>query len=372
MTGVYIHIPFCASRCVYCGFYSTTGVAWRDRYVGALCREMAMRQIADGVSTIYIGGGTPSQLTPSQLRDLFRGITEAYGAVGDDVEVTMECNPDDVTPAFVEVLRDLPVNRVSMGAQTFDEQRLRFLRRRHTAEEVYRAVDNLRGAGIENISIDLIFGFPNETLEDWEQDLTRAIAIGATHLSAYSLAYEEGTPLYNMLQSGKVSEIDEEVSLAMYDRLIDRLAEAGYEHYEISNFAQPGYRSRHNSSYWHEVPYLGIGAAAHSYNLRQRSWNVSDVQTYVRAIEAGKLPSEVETLDLTTRYDDLVTTALRTREGIDLSHVRRDYGDTYYQYLLKTAEPLVQRGLVTIDNTHLALTRKGLFISDDVMSDFIL
>lgn len=371
MTGIYLHIPFCASRCVYCGFYSTTETDLRDRYVNALRKEMAMRPMANGVSTIYLGGGTPSCLSPSQLRSLFDGIAQAYGEWDDGVEVTMECNPDDVTPGFVEALAGLPVNRVSMGAQTFDEERLRFLRRRHASADVYRAVELLRARNIGNISIDLMFGFPGETLADWERDLDRAIAIDVPHVSAYSLAYEEGTPLYRMRERGMVKEIDEEVSVAMYGTLIDRLSAAGYEHYEISNFARPGYRSRHNSSYWHEVPYVGIGAAAHSYDLRRRSWNVSDVRAYIRAIEAGELPSEVETLDLPTRYDDLVTTALRTREGIDLSHVRKDYGEEYYQYILRMAEPHLRRGLVRIVDNHLALTREGLFVSDDIMSDFI-
>ncbi len=371
MTGIYLHIPFCASRCVYCGFYSTTEKELRERYVDALCDEMRMRPITDEIATIYLGGGTPSQLSSAQLSRLFDGITEVYGKIGDNVEVTMECNPDDVTPSFAKMLTHLPINRVSMGAQTFNDDRLRFLCRRHRAGDVQHAVDDLRAVGIENISIDLMFGFPGETIKDWDKDLEQAIAIKPTHVSAYSLTYEEGTPLYKMRETGKVREIDEEVSLAMYGRLNDRLSAEGYEHYEISNFALPGYRSRHNSSYWHEVPYIGIGAAAHSYDRHQRSWNVSDLHAYIDAINRGELPSEREILDVATRYNDLVTTALRTKEGIDLSHLRRDYGETYYQYILRAANPHLSLGLMAITDEHLAFTRKGLFVSDDIMSDFI-
>lgn len=372
MVGIYLHVPFCASRCVYCGFYSTTEKDLRDRYVDALRDEMKMRPMTDEIATIYLGGGTPSQLSPSQLRRVFEGMREAYGEVNDDVEVTMECNPDDVTPSFARVLADLSINRVSMGAQTFDDDRLRFLRRRHRSEEVRQAVDNLRAVGIGNISVDLMFGFPGETLEDWETDLQRTMAIHLTHVSAYCLTYEEGTPLYKMRGTGRVKEVDEEVSVAMYGRLIDRLSAEGYEHYEISNFALPGYRSRHNSSYWHEIPYVGIGAAAHSYDLRGRSWNVADVRAYIDAIERGELPSKEETLDIVTRYNDLVTTALRTKEGIDLSHLRKDYGEEYYLYILSTAAPHLRHERMTITDDHLALTRKGLFVSDDIMSDLIL
>lgn len=241
----------------------------------------------------------------------------------------MECNPDDVTEEFCETLKLLPVNRVSMGAQTFSDHRLRFLHRRHNAAEVKTAVERLRGIGIRNISIDLMFGFPQETLADWQSDITAAINLGVEHISAYSLMYEEGTTLYRMLEQGKIEEIDEETSRQMYEQLISQLTEAGYEHYEISNFARPGKRSHHNSSYWHEIPYIGIGAAAHSYKRNgkaMRSWNVDDISEYISRINQGELPSESETLDLNTRYNDLITTALRTSDGIDIEKTKQEFG----------------------------------------------
>lgn len=366
-----MHIPFCATRCVYCAFYSTTMADLRHRYVNALCREMLLRPLHDSVSTVYLGGGTPSQLSPQDLVLLFQGLREAYGSLGADVEVTMECNPEDLTPEYCEALARLPVNRISMGAQTFDNERLRFLRRRHNGEQVGAAMHLLRSVGIRNVSIDLMFGFPGQTLADWEADLAKAVILAPEHISAYSLTYEENTPLYGMLRRGEIEELDDDLSRAMYESLIDRLADAGYEHYEISNFALSGYRSRHNSAYWHEVPYVGLGAAAHSYDLGTRSWNVANVMDYVQAVECGKLPREVESLNISTRYDDLVTTALRTREGIDLALLRQRYGYTYYIYMLRMSLPHIRRGLLSLSHGHLSLTRQGLFVSDDIMSDLM-
>lgn len=376
MAGLYIHIPFCASRCIYCGFYSTVHPEWQDRYVRALCREMTLLSEAgfcqgQPIGTIYLGGGTPSQLTHANLERLFDYINKVYD-VQADAEVTMECNPDDIAPGM---LAGLPVNRVSMGAQTFDDRRLAFLHRRHTAAEVDRAVDMLRADGIGNISIDLMFGFPNETLADWQSDISHALSLRPEHLSAYGLMFEEGTPLYRLQQQGKVKEVDEELSLRMYDVLVDRLTAAGYEHYEISNFARleptdngvSRYRSRHNSSYWHDVPYIGLGAAAHSYDLRTRHWNPADIKVYMEGIEAGRLPYEEEAISPDTHYDDIVTTALRTREGIDLDGLDVRHRD----FLMANAHGYVSRGLLRLDGHHLRLTRAGIAISNVIMSDLM-
>ena len=315
MAGLYIHIPFCKSRCVYCGFYSTTGLELRERYVDALCREMEIRGERNDIETIYLGGGTPSQLSIEQLQRLFIYINK----VKEDAEITIEMNPDDVTAEFAAELQQLGVNRVSMGAQTFNDERLRFLHRRHNAKQVHQAVETLRQAGFKNISIDLMYGFPEETLDDWKADIEEALSLDVEHISSYCLMYEEGTPLYQLLEQGKVSEVDEELERQMYYTLKDRLEAAGYEHYEISNFARPGFRSRHNSSYWQGIPYIGIGAAAHSYDINTRSWNIADIRQYITGIEQGQRLYESETLDEVTRYNDAVTVALRTCEGLDLS-----------------------------------------------------
>ena len=370
MTGLYIHIPFCRSRCVYCGFYSTTSLEWRQRYVDALCREMGIRFLHDPLSTIYLGGGTPSQLTTPQLHQIFETIYK-YNKVEADAEVTIECNPDDLTAEFAAMLRRLPVDRVSMGAQTFDDDRLRFLRRRHSTAQVASAVARLREAGIQNISIDLMYGFPGETLESWEADIDRALSLGVEHISTYCLMYEESTPLYRLREQGQVSETDEELERKMYYTLIDRLTAAGYEHYEISNFARlpsPSFRSRHNSSYWKGVPYVGIGAAAHSYDIRSRSWNVADIRRYIEGMDRGERIFDEELLDDDTRYNDTVTVALRTCEGIDLSTLSERHRD----YCLQNARRFIDDGLLELTHQSLLLTRRGLFVSDMVMSELMM
>ena len=383
MAGLYIHIPFCKSRCIYCGFYSTTSLQLQDRYVEALCREMEMRskdgkkQRNDGererISTIYLGGGTPSLLSEANLHRLFDAIGNTF-SLADLEETTIECNPDDITEDYASMLSRLPVNRVSMGAQTFSDDRLHFLHRRHTAEEVGRAVKRLRNVGIENISIDLMFGFPGETLDDWQQDINAALSLDVEHISAYCLMYEEGTPLYRMANTLK--PIDDETERLMYDTLIDRLSRADYEHYEISNFARvrkshdakrSSLRSLHNSNYWNSTPYIGLGAAAHSFDIVSRQWNISNIHTYIESIEQGIVPCEREIIDADTRYNDLITTALRTREGIILSSLK----EKYRHYLLDNAKSAIERGLLTIDDDRIHLTRQGLFVSDDVMSDLV-
>ena len=336
----------------------------------AVCREMEIRgERKEHLETIYLGGGTPSQLTTDQLRQLFLYINKVYG--DGEREVTIEVNPDDVTIAYATTLSQQGINRISMGAQTFDDERLRFLHRRHTAAQVPLAVQRLREAGIQNISVDLMYGFPNETLADWEQDIDTALALNVEHLSAYCLMIEEGTPLHKMLHSRPTSVTaplpDEELERQMYELLIDKLTAAGYEHYEISNFAKPGFRSRHNSSYWQDSPYIGMGAAAHSYDLKSRQWNVADLQAYMEAIERGEIPSEREEIDEDTHYNDRITVALRTSEGLDLDTLSARHR-TYCEH---EAQQYIDQGLLRREGSHLILTRKGLFVSDDIMSSLI-
>ena len=370
MAGLYIHIPFCASRCIYCAFYSSTRLELRQRYVDALCAEMDRRKgylpEEQPIKTIYLGGGTPSQLTKGQFEQLFAYIYKVYGQAAE--EITVEMNPDDIQPGNIAALAALGVNRISMGAQTFSEERLKFLRRRHRAGDIVRAVQTVNSQGIGNVSIDLMFGFPGQKLTEWQSDLERVLEIRPQHISAYGLMYEEGTTLMHMLEQGKVQPADEELCNAMYDRLMDMLEAAGYEHYEISNFALPGYRARHNSCYWDDTPYTGIGAAAHSYDGRSRQWNVADLETYIRGTERGENVIEREEIDEQTHYNDIITTALRTIEGIDtekLDHTQR-------QHLLTCARQHIGSGNLMMEGSRIRLTRKGLYISDMVMSDLMM
>lgn len=373
MAGIYIHIPFCKSRCIYCGFYSTTLLDLRKKYINAVCREMELRKnyIREPFSTIYLGGGTPSLLDEAELTKLFLYINNVYD-VDRNAEITMECNPDDITPKFTNMLSHLPINRVSMGAQTFADSRLRLLHRRHNSDEVKHAVKLLREAGIKNISIDLMFGFPDESLSQWKEDISAALALNVEHISAYSLMYEEDTPLWKMLDTGKVKEIDEELSLTMFKELVCQLTDAGYEHYEISNFARLGYRSRHNSCYWHQVPYIGLGAAAHSFDLNSRQWNVADLKLYIEEINNGIIPMEREELDNDTTFNDIITTALRTSDGIDLNALETRLGKRYRNTLISAAGKHLEQGLLEIRHDRLRLTSEGIFISDMVMSDLMI
>ena len=368
MQGLYIHIPFCKSRCIYCGFFSTTMLDLRQQYVDALCQEMKMRcQRAENISTIYLGGGTPSQLTTDQLRQILHRAY-IYNKVEKDAEVTIEVNPDDVTERFANDLTQLPVNRISMGVQTFDDKRLRFLHRRHTAEQVTTAVDRLRAAGIKNISIDLMYGFPGETIADCEADIAKALSLQVEHISTYCLMIEEDTQLQQMLQQGNITETEEELERQMYETIINRLEDGGYEQYELSNFARPGFQSRHNSSYWDGTPYIGIGAAAHSYDIESRSWNIADIKQYIQGMANSQRIYEEERLDSDTRYNDAITVALRTSRGLDLQAL----SPKHRTYCLENAQRYLDDGLLerTQDN-RLRLTRRGLFVSDMIMSNLI-
>lgn len=377
MAGLYIHIPFCESRCIYCDFFSTVNSGMQYRYINSLCREYEMRRheiLPQGSSwdTIYIGGGTPSTLSIEHLRQLFTTIAKDMPQA--PMEVTIECNPDDITAQYANELAQLPINRVSMGAQTFDDNRLAFLHRRHSAVQVTQAVENLKRAGFSNISVDLMYGFPNETVDDFKRDIDKVLLLDVPHISAYCLMYEEGTALYRMLQQGMVSEIDEETELAMYDALINSLAAVGYEHYEISNFARPGMRSQHNSSYWNLTPYLGIGAAAHSYDGSNiRSSNPLHLIKYIETIERGDLPVIRERLSPEERYNDYAMLRLRTSEGINLLEVERIFGASLRQYTEDTAQQFIANGQLAYnsDMQSLHLTTQGIIVSNMVMSEFM-
>ena len=370
MTGIYVHIPFCQSRCIYCDFVSSTlGHEWQQRYIRALGGEMRARRMENGAPrarTIYIGGGTPSQLTPDCLRRLF-GMLEENFTFGPDAEFTIEANPDDVTPQFIALLRESPVNRVSMGIQSTDDAVLRFLRRRHTAGHALRAIRLLQDAGLGNLSGDLIYGLPGQTEAMFEKDLETLLGTGIPHLSAYALQYEQGTALHQMLQRGEVPPEDEELSLRCYQLLMDRTAGHGFLHYEISNFARPGFHSRHNSSYWQGLPYLGFGAGAHSYDGRRtRRANTADIRAYIN----GAAP-EAETLSPDELYDERVMLGLRTREGTGLNQLENDFGPAILRHLLRQAEPYLASGKLKKAGEQLVLTREGLFISDAIMADLM-
>lgn len=373
MAGLYIHIPFCKQRCNYCAFYSSTLYNMREEYVAALTKELLLRKdYAHGkaIETIYFGGGTPSTLSIEQLQRICSTIYSAY-PVTNSPEVTIECNPDDLTPEFLEALRPLPFNRISMGVQSFNDAQLRRLGRRHTAEGARTAVGNARKAGYTNISIDLMFALPGSTPQQWQEDLDSAIALRPQHLSAYNLMYEEGTPLYRALCNGSITELSEEENLEQFRMLIESMKKAGYRHYEISNFALPRYESRHNSSYWNDTPYIGCGAAAHSYNGTEREWNIADIKEYIKGIESGNRKFEIEHLSEEERYNDTILTRLRTAEGLSLEWMRDKFSEKLNSYMLRTIEKEIALGNLQENNRQVSLTEKGIFISDAVIRELI-
>lgn len=373
MAGIYIHIPFCKQRCNYCAFYSSTLYNIKEEYADAVCKELLMRKEyikGEEINTIYFGGGTPSTLPTTLLQKICDTIYKNY-SVCSNAEVTIECNPDDLTEEFLAILRQLPFNRISMGVQSFSDRQLKRLGRRHNAEKACRAVGNARAAGYKNISIDLMFALPGSTTEEWEESINEAISLNPEHISAYNLMYEEDTPLHRALQRGDFEELSEEENVEQFRMLIKRMKEAGYCHYEISNFAKPGYESRHNSSYWNDTAYIGCGAAAHSYNGDSREWNISDVKEYIKGIENNNRNYEIEHLTEEERYNDAILTRLRTSDGIPLAWIKNKFSQRLNSYMLNAAKKHIEYGNIKKTDETLSLTEKGIFISDAVIRDLI-
>lgn len=370
MSAIYVHVPFCQSRCIYCDFYSTTHSAdWQARYVDALCREMKLRshELCDEpIHTLYLGGGTPSQLSPTLLLRLFDHLSQTF-PLGTLQEVTLEANPDDVTDEWLEAVRLTPVNRISMGLQSMNDDMLRFLRRRHTARQAFEAVERCRKWGFTNLSLDLIYGLPGQTMQQWQEDVDTLLALGTPHLSAYALSIEERTRLWKMVEEGTVQDTDEETQWAMYEYLLDATSRAGMEHYEISNFAKPGLRSQHNSSYWNGTRYLGLGPGAHSFDgQRIRRANLPSLPQYVAA--TGDVPHEVEHLTDDECYNELVMTRLRTLGGLPLNLLSAERRS----YCLRQAHPFIQVGQLILDHDTLRLHRSGIFLSNSIISELMV
>lgn len=373
MAGIYIHIPFCKKRCIYCDFYSTTDSRKIPQYIEAIKKEAALRKDYAGgetVETVYLGGGTPSQLTGQQVKDIIGHIYNIY-SVSENAETTIEMNPDDISQPLLQSLKEAGVNRLSMGIQTFNEQNLKFLNRRHTAAEAIDKVKMCQDCGFDNISIDLIYGMPVESHDDWIADIEKAISLGTQHISAYHLIYEEGTRMTQLLEQGIITETDEEESLSQFKTMIDMLKSAGFVHYEISNFCKPGFESRHNSSYWKGKKYTGIGPSAHSFDGNNRQWNIANLDEYIYKVNNGQQFWEEEILSTAEKYNDLILTSLRTMWGLDMNMLEKSFGKTYLDYCMKNAMPHIERGTLSLQDGIMKLTENGIFVSDDIMSDLM-
>ncbi len=374
MAGIYIHIPFCKSRCIYCDFFTSTNEVEMDSFVQALCKEIVDRKselACDVVKTIYFGGGTPSRLSQVHFEHVFETIYANY-SVAVDAEITIESNPDDLSTTYVNMLSELPFNRVSIGIQSFNDNELKFLSRRHDAKTAIDAVKYCQEKGFNNISIDLMYGLPQQTIEIWESNLQQANQLKVQHISAYHLIYEEKTRLYSLLQAGKINPVDEDSSLEMFEMLIDKLSQESFIHYEISSFAKEGFISQHNSSYWKGQRYIGLGPSAHSFDGEHRWWNVSSIPKYIDGINNGKSEYEMEDIDQQKKYNEYIITGLRTMWGINLEDLQAKFGDEFYANFMKNAQKYLKLNHLKREENIVTLTRAGIFISDGIMSDLMV
>lgn len=374
MSGIYIHIPFCKVKCSYCDFYKTTDNSKMDELVRALKLELWLRKdyLHDPhIQTIYFGGGTPSLLSADQLQDIIRSCHTVY-QVDPKAEITMEANPDDLNLAYLQSIKKTGVNRLSIGIQSFSNTDLRLMKRRHNPLQASNAVKFARQAGFENISVDLIYGVPGMPFNQWEENLQKVFELNIEHVSAYHLTYHKGTQLWNDLKKGKIHEIDEEESVRQFNALVETATKHHFIHYEISNFAKEGYFSQHNSSYWKQTEYLGLGPSAHSYDGKSRQWNVASLQHYLLSLQHRKVPFEKEELSVRDRYNDYIITSLRTIWGVDYNRIESEFGKDYLKHLSTQSQKYLETGQVKIVNNTLYLEKDGWFVSDAIMTDFML
>jgi oxygen-independent coproporphyrinogen-3 oxidase len=371
LAGIYIHIPFCRTKCRYCDFYSVASPVLKEPILEALHRELALRrgEVREPVRTLYIGGGTPTIYSPGEIQGLIDRVVALYPTELD--EITVEANPDDLTDTMLAQLRQTAVNRLSIGIQSFDDAALRLFNRRHTGQQGWEAVRRAQEYGFENLSIDLIYGIPGASDEQWESDLRQALALGVPHLSAYHLTLEPRTTLGRWAAQGKIAPVSEEVSERQYEILERLTGEAGYLHYEISNFARPGYRARHNSSYWDGTPYLGIGPAAHSFDGHVRRWNTADNRDYLNELSSGGY-FEKEQLSILDRFNETLMTRLRTAEGLRWEELERAFPAEMIQALRRSAARYLASGLLVDEGGALRIPSAFFLRSDAVIADLFM
>lgn len=368
MAGLYLHIPFCRQKCHYCNFYSLATKKHWNEIIAAMKREIEMNKGFFGgepVQTIYIGGGTPSLLAVAQLTELIQTATATF-QVCEDAEITVEANPDDVNDEWLGALAASPVNRLSIGIQSFSDLDLNYLNRVHSTTDAVNSIEKALKHGFTNLSIDLIYGIPTLSNDQWEKNINTAIALDIPHISAYALTVEAGTALDHFIRMGKFTPVDDEKAATHFKMLTNALDQAGYEHYEISNFALPEKYSRHNSSYWSGAKYLGIGPSAHSYNGRIRRWNIAHLGKYIEGLRAGTEIFEFEELTLTQQFNEYIMTSLRTIWGIDLDIVAKRFGQPFLDHLNREMKNPERQGFIAVKDDKLKLTAGGMFFADGI------
>lgn len=372
MSGIYLHIPFCKKACHYCNFHFSTSMRYANDMITAIRQEIRLRKqdAKVPVETIYFGGGTPSVLSPTQLRLLLDEVNSSFSVVADP-EITLEANPDDLSPEYINDLQKLGFNRLSIGVQSFLDDELTLMNRAHNGIQALSSVEHAKKR-FDNVSIDLLFGNPNTTLGDWKRNLDYALQLEVPHISSYALTLEPKTALERFVDKGVVSLLDEGVVEAQFHHLVDTLTLAGYDHYELSSFGKPGYHSLNNTGYWQGKTYLGIGPSAHGFDGDQRYWNVSNNASYLKQIAKEELPQTIEKLSVVDRYNESIMIGLRASWGVSLQAMENDLGLRYRQHLEKQAKRFVDEGLLHIENNALKTTRKGAFLADGISADLFL
>lgn len=371
MSGIYIHIPFCKKRCHYCDFYKSVDLLQVDSFLAALSQEIFLRKDYLNeriISTIYFGGGTPSILSAKQLCEILDLIRTTYTVLS-EAEITMEANPDDLSAEYLKEIKSIGINRLSIGIQSFSDKYLIFMGRRHSAMQAIEAVKMSQSVGFENISIDLIYGIPGMSVKQWKENLQQAFQLNVQHLSAYHLTFHKGTQFWKQLTKGYIREIDEDESIIQFETLIEEAKKNDFIHYEISNFALDGFFSRHNTSYWNQTEYLGLGPSAHSYNKATRFWNVSSVKKYLQHIDNKSIAGKLETLSINDKFNDYLLTRLRTCWGISKNQLLQQFGSKYFQYFEQKIIHYISLGFIEESNDNVYITKKGLFISDSIIEE---
>ncbi len=379
MAGIYLHIPFCKQACHYCDFHFSTSLKKKTALVSCLVKELELRKeelANERIETIYFGGGTPSLLSITELDLLLKTIRKNYNVI-ESLEVTLEANPDDLisaqnqTSTIFEAYKKIGINRLSIGVQSFFEEDLQLMNRAHNADEAKKCL-SIATRYFDNITVDLIYGIPNMTNQRWKENLQILFDLGIHHISSYALTVEPKTALDAFIKQGKYPSVEEQVAREHFEILVNETQQQGFLHYEISNFGKPNYLSKHNTSYWQGKKYIGIGPSAHSFNQTHRSWNVANNTKYIKSIEGGELPCEVEELSKNDRFNEYIMTGLRTIWGVSLAKITSDFGSSFQKELLKNATVFIQQGLLEIENDALKTTPKGKFLADGLASELFV
>ena len=374
MAGIYIHVPFCKKKCLYCDFYSVGTINKISQYPFFIEKELSLRKdfiVNEPIDTIYFGGGTPSLLQPDQIAQILNCIAKAF-TVSVDSEVTIEANPDDITGELLLGYRSVGINRLSLGIQSFIDSELTFLGRRHDVQAAQKSIELALNNGFDNISIDLIYGIPDSTLQSWDYNLKKVFSLDIKHLSCYHLTYEDGTPLTRKLKEKKFNEVDESISVQQFNLLQELAKQNGFIHYEVSNLAKEGFYSRHNTAYWKGIHYLGLGPSAHSYNGLYRTWNPNSYNEWEKGINSQTPAILSEDIDNQTHLNEILLTHLRTKWGVDLAAIKNEFDSRLIERLLLNAEHHLKKKRLAIKDNHLVIPSEYFFISDGIIGDLIL